>query len=185
VANNRGRPIGIGHNVVEIPAWHNFVREFVKTGKTYEDQLEAKWCHEALGMQMPTNDMPYGEAKKLELKFLAQMEMAITHILKKYEMEIARDGRGNFFVRNPKDQAEAAFVQSQRKMKRAVKRSHDRMIHLNQSKLTAAERAKTADLMARMAAIKIAGKKIIWGTLKKIKRKNDDDDGSSGALGVA
>lgn len=137
------------------PPWKQAVEAFCKAGHEYGELLPREELERALGIEPLPGDavLTVDAFQKRQFAWLQQFYPFRDGVLERCQMDLRSDGSGNYVIALPKDQAEQAYKDMVRGIKRALRAGRGRIVNVNMSLLSMQERQKATDIAVKAAMI--------------------------------
>lgn len=158
------------------PVWRQAVKDFL--GHEYQagDVVSYAWLYQAFQLPSPDPTMQVQEADKINLQFLSHFKNLEKALLEESNIAL-RNVRGKGFQVVPaREQSEWALAEGLKEIKKELSRMNRRVAHVELSQLTAEERRKNADILARVSSLRnlMKPKKVLEYNLKRIGNDTSD-----------
>ena len=120
------------------PPWRHAVKCFLEYEFRAGDIVTHEWLCEKFGIPFVNPDvpMPPKEYDALRIRYLAQMKTFRTFILEEYKVDLRSKHGIGYVVIEAREQAEKAYEDMEREIRKAVRKGARRVINVDFSQLT-------------------------------------------------
>lgn len=137
------------------PAWKQALVDFKNEGFTEGSVLTFDWLYDRFQIRRPTATSTYEQSKDAELQFLDAFKKFEQHLLTE-QLVALRNVRGvGYQVVPTREQTRWAFREGMRDVSQGIRKMTQRLVHIDDAKLTAAERKENDDAQARVGALQM------------------------------
>ncbi len=154
------------------PAWRQAVKAFLEQGFQADDVIAFDWLYENFGLEKINPDTPYEEAQKTQLQFLASFKKFEEELLTEHQIALDTERGIGYKIVPSEKQSRWAFEKGLAEYKKVTRKAQSRLTNVDLVKLSTEERKENADLMARLAQLKVVTRQSeAVGELKKLVSK--------------
>lgn len=137
-----------------LPPWREALRRFAESGFRAGDTITHAWFFEAFGLPLRTAETTAMEWEKVALQFMRHFCSLREALLTERQMDLASTRGVGYRIVPPSEQTSLAYGDCVAELRRAFRRGLDRIINVDQSKLTAEQRRENADALAKMSQLR-------------------------------
>lgn len=154
-------------DIDRLPGWRGAAAALNEQGLLEFDAIiPADLMDDLLGVAF-TDGMSYTAGKAMELRRLSELERLKDHVLKRYlrliEREVLPDGSAQFRVLRPLEQTQSALRRHRKEVAREHRRAAEVLINTDTTAMSAFERARHEDSLARVLHLRAITRQQIKG----------------------
>lgn len=142
------------------PLWKLAVMKFLAAGFKDGDVVPHEWFWESLGLVMPDDDTPNGEAEKAKLLYVSGIDKIKDALLKDSQIHLRSVAGEGYIILPPDKQAPLGFEDGMELVKKGLRHATKRIANTNVQALNDQQRAEHADYCAKLSKLKHMNRQI-------------------------
>lgn len=139
-------------NVTPFPEWRAALAVLQSENKlTPGAVISVEWLRELLECPVPKGETSAAEVREADLLYVRRMKDLKDELLIAHNIHLHTDHRGSLVVVPPNEQTQVGVDEGRRLIIKGLRHTASVLSHVDHSALTADERAKNADALAKLA----------------------------------
>lgn len=153
------------------PAWKNAVARIAAGAYKPGELISHAELDELVGVEKPTGRVKPEEWEAYKLRRMAAVEAMKSELLQDHSICLAADHGKGLRVLHAREQTKFAVEQGDKAIRKALRDTKTRLVHVDHSALTADERKSNVDAIVRTAAIAQGFKQVQRGILPELPKR--------------
>lgn len=136
------------------PVWRQALIKFKEARFAHDEIVSHAWFYEAFGYEVPDErSMSAEKYNKLKLQWLSQFKRLQAALLEQHQIDLVSEPGLGYRIMPPREQSKHALEDMATGIKKAIRNGVDRSTHVNTALLSADERRRHTDNLARIGAL--------------------------------